>query len=205
MLSGRPKISSHAFERAFERLAMRAKAFGDWVSSTHRDWLIVSAAYLRDRGLNVSSENDTYICPWTPRLSVALCIADDDWILTVMTFSEPEEKPETVDVAQPETTPTARKRLVSESAEARRAAARFVIDGGVSADKILATAIRNPIEGPLVDRAFDAYASHRIGLHELRSFFMVRHNRRKNLPYISSDAPTISLTAAEKQLISRAD
>lgn len=93
MLSGEPQITDHAYVRAKERLGITRHTFYQWTKATYRDWLQVSAKYLRDRGVTVdgSAHTEHFVCPWTPRQSLAIAMAPDGWMRTIVVFDLPFE------------------------------------------------------------------------------------------------------------------
>lgn len=157
MLSREPTLTRHAMERATERLKIDPLAFKGWIEATWRDWLPVNAAWLWDRNLRVSAEDRWhFICPWTPRTSVALCVSEDHAIVTVIDYAA-DVQPRMPRIARPKS--------------ALERAARRAFNETDPAD-VLRHSMGHRVGGPLMNEAVSLYADGARDLTWLRRFFV---------------------------------
>lgn len=183
-MSAPPQITDHAFDRARDRMGLSDAAFWGWVRATYRSWVPINAAYLRERGLKVSSEGSTHLmCPWLPSWSVALCVSNDNWIKTLMLFREDFREPVLVDDADP--LYQAAQRLVNE----------------IEPRDILKRLLNIHVAGHLAEEAVVAFVRGRLSRDEFYRFFQMGDKNREKM--LGKQIRPVVLSEAERQLISR--
>lgn len=89
---GRLAVTSHAYERARERLNISIPAFRDWVEATKSSWLCINPDFYRAHGVIVSADKYLYHCPWTPGLHLCLPVSTDVALVTVMAYEPRDDR-----------------------------------------------------------------------------------------------------------------
>ena len=162
-LTAPPGITTHAYQRAKERLGFGGRSFYDWVNCTWSDWIPINAEFLLIRNVEVSNQSNLFATPWTPHRGVALVLSDDKWIKTVIPFDQ-------------------QSRMVEESQLNHNICgviSRLVDDGLLDLARIGHKLIGCRFEGPLAIEALEAFRLRRIDYNDLRSFFSTPFKQRQ--------------------------
>lgn len=169
MISSMPDITLHAFQRAEDRLKLSRDAFAAWVRATYRDWLPANRDVLAQRGLvRTSDRTRFYVCPWTPYTNIAIVLANDNAIKTVLVFDRYSAIDTPTDPGNPYC----------------NAAARLVLEDSAPAITVLRDwigSIDHPVDGPGTLEALTAYADGRLHVETFRRIIQAKIHLRQAL------------------------
>lgn len=165
MLFKCPTPTEHAIKRAKERMGLSPDGLVAWVKATYKQWMVINAQYLRDRGAKCSELNTIfYMNPWIPGTSVAMAMSADNVIKTIIDFED--TVPEQVK----------HKRAVIDVID------KFIEDNILSADKLMHGVLGTHVVDESMLSAYRAYCLNLIRFDDLVKISkMPKHNRRETL------------------------